>query len=726
MFERMRCAVVRHPVRVIMMWVGAAMVLVGLTFLVFGPDGPVPEASAAQAGLLPDRYESARAAKVAERAFPDTADAVPGAILVVSREDGQALDAADVDRATAAVNALNAADIAGVREVVLNPAPSPNGRVLLAEVMFTRSAMAPGTLTAVDDLRERTGSLVRGTGLRAGYTGEAAVAKDTEFLSVLVGGGMLGMVFVLVLVVFRSPWVAILNVLMISVVGQIVSSAFALGTRAFDVSLDSSVTGLLPIVLFGVGTDYVVFLLFRYRERLRLGEDRRTAMIAALGRVGGVIVVSALAVAVSFLALLLSGLGSFRVLGVALALAVLVMVFAGLTLVPAVFSLLGHRAFWPSTRWRAEPRVGLAARTGSLVARRPTAVALAAMAMLAVCAAGVAGYQASYDIAPTPSGTESATALAALESGFPAGTLSPTSVYLTGPGVTEAVAVAYAEKLASVPVVGGIGGVRVAGDVAQVDLLLSVDPLGEKALDAMARVVRPAAAAAAPPGTRAYVGGATSTFTDVRDVVEADMRLILPVAGALIGLVLLGMIRGLLAPVYLLTAVIGGFGATLGASVVVFRTIAGGPGLNFTLPLIVYMFVASIGTDYNIFMIARIREELRSGHGARTAVANALRHAGPPVAAAGVVLAASFAALIVSPSLAQIGFAVTIGILISTFVLAWLLVPALTALAGRAAFWPGRVAPTVYPDGRGRGPAAGRNLPRERITLVRGYETAGK
>jgi putative drug exporter of the RND superfamily len=495
-------------------------------------------------------------------------------------------------------------------------------------------------------------------------------------------------------VVFRSPWIPLLTVLVIVMVGQGVVALLALGAKVMGVQLDASVTGLLPVVLFGVGTDYVVFLLFRYRERLRLGEDRKAAMVSALGRVGEAIAVSALAVAVSFGALLLSGFGSFRVLGPALAIAVLVMVFAGLTLVPAVFSLLGQRAFWPSKAWRArQPKGGMAARTGRLVARRPALTALAAIGVLAALSVGVLGYRANFDIGSMPDGTESARALTQLESGFPAGTLSPTSIYLTGPGLDQKTVTAYAQRLAEVPIVGGVGGVEIRGDVARVDLLLSADPLSARALDEVTRDLRPAARAAAPPGVTALVGGETSTFADVRDVVGADLTVIFPAAGALIVLVLLLMLRGLLAPIYLLGAVVGGFFATLGAAVLFFQGGAGRPGLDFTLPLIVYMFVASIGTDYNILMIARIREELRAGHAAREAVALALRHAGPPVAAAGVILAASFGALVVSPSLAQVGFAVAVGILVSTFVLSWLLVPALTALLGRAAFWPARVRP---------------------------------
>ncbi|WP_345541995.1 MMPL family transporter [Phytohabitans rumicis] len=690
-------AVVRHPVRVILAWVVAVVALGGLSFAVLGEEGPAAVSGSNEADFLPDHYESAQAMKLAEKAFPTGDDGGGSAVLVLSRADGAVLDGRDRAKAAEVVQALSDARVAGVREVATSDAArSPNGKVQLAQVAFTKGAYHEQTLAAVGDLRAKTQDLVRGTGLRAGYTGEAAVAKDTEILDILVSAGMLVMIIVLLVVIFRSPWVALLNILIIALVGQGVVALLALAAKASGVLLDESVSGLLPVVLFGVGTDYVVFLLFRYRERLRLGEDRRTAMVSALGRVGEAIAVSAVAVAVSFGALLLSGFGSFQILGPALAIAVLVMVFAGLTLIPAVFALLGHRAFWPSKAWRREPKEGLAARTGALVARRPVRVAFAAVAILAALGAGALGYQASYDIGSIPGGTESARAMTQLEAGFPAGTLSPTSVYLTGPGITEDAAVAYARKLTEVSIVGEVGGVRVNGDVAQVDLLLAADPLSEEALDGVVDQLRPAAHAAAPPGTTAYVGGETSTFADVRDVVSADMTVILPAAGVLIGLVLLVMLRGLFAPLYLLGAVVGGFLATLGACVLVFQGAAGRPGLDFTMPLIVYMFVASIGTDYNILMIARIREEMREGRTAREAAAVALRRAGPPVAAAGVILAASFGALTVSATLAQVGFAVAVGILLSTFVLSWLLVPALTALLGRAAFWPAKVQAPEY------------------------------
>ncbi|MFC6016731.1 MMPL family transporter [Plantactinospora solaniradicis] len=691
MFERWGSAVVRHPVRVIVTWLVVVMGLGGLGYLVLGPEGPAAVSGQNETDFLPESYESVRAARFAEQAFPSDAEDGATAVLVLSRVDGAALGPADQAEGREAVAGLGGAGVRGVGA----PSLSPNGKVMLAQVTFTAKLGHPEVSSAVSRLRDDTAERLSGTPLRSGYTGAAAVAKDTERLDLLVSVGMIVMILILLVVIFRSPWVALLNLLIIALVGQGAVAVIAIAAKLAGTTLDGSVTGLLPVVLFGVGTDYVVFLLYRYRERLRLGEDRRTAMVAALGRVGSAIGVSALAVAVSFGALLLSGFGSFQILGPALAFAVLVMVLAGLTLIPAVFSLLGHRAFWPSKAWRNAPRAGLAARTGLLVARRPAAVALAAVAILAALGSAALAHRPSYDIETMPAGTESARVMRWLESGFPAGTLSPTSVYLSGPGLTEQTVAAYAERLSALPIVGEVGAVRATGQTAQVELLLAADPFSARALDAMEQELRPAAHAAAPPGSIVYVGGETSIFADIRAVVEVDLRVILPAAGLLIGLVLLLMLRGVLAPAYLLGAVVGGFVATLGAAVLVFQGAVGRPGLTFTLPLIVYMFVASIGTDYNILIIARIREELRGGASRREAVRVALREAGPPVAAAGVILAASFGALTISATLAEVGFAVAVGVLLSTFVLSWLLVPALTALLGRAAFWPARVGRTL-------------------------------
>lgn len=206
--------------------------------------------------------------------------------------------------------------------------------------------------------------------------------------------------------------------------------------------------------------------------------------------------------------------------------------------------------------------------------------------------------------------------------------------------------------------------------------------------------MRPAAHQLAPKSTHVLVGGDTAGFADVRHALGHDQKLIFPLAGLLIGIVLLLMLRAVVAPLYLMASVVLGFGATLGTAVLAYQHLGQQPGIDCQLPLIVYLFVLSIGTDY-ILMISRLREEMRHGKSAREAASTAIRHTGPTAAAAAVILAASFGVLAISPSLGQIEFSVAAGVFMSTFVMAWLLVPALTAVLGRGVFWPTRTGRTV-------------------------------
>ena len=243
----------------------------------------------------------------------------------------------------------------------------------------------------------------------------------------------------------------------------------------------------------------------------------------------------------------------------------------------------------------------------------------------------------------------------------------------------------------------GVGAVQPAvvsrdGRIAQIDALLVPQPFTAAALDIIDRRVRPAVARAAVPGTTAEVGGNTSAYADFRDAIKHDQKIIFPVAALLVAAILRVLLRSVPVPLFVMGGVVLGFAATLGASVVAFQGVGGEPGLVFNLPVIVYLFVASMTSDYAILVLSRVREELAAGRTARAAVDIALRTAGPSVVAAGFVLAASFAVLVISPSLAQVGFAVAAGILLSSMVTARVLVPALAVIGGRRAWWPARLA----------------------------------
>jgi RND superfamily putative drug exporter len=660
-----------------------------------------PSPSSAVAAQLPVGYESVRAQAAADRAF-----GAPGsnatAMLVISRADGRPLTSgnlAAVSRAVWALARLEARERAAA--LVQSPEPpaavrvtpvvrSPNHLIAVAQFSFSAQSGTPATSQAVVNIRAGIGRALAGTGLRAELTGEAAAEQDSIPGRQLAMYGMVAAIVVLLLVLFRSPGLPFLVIGAVFGVGEGVGSLLNIAGHVFGFQLDQTTTNLLPVVLFGVGTDYAVFLLCRYRDRLRAGEDHRTAMAAAVAKVGRAMVASALAVAVSFAAMLASGLATFRILGPSLAVAVLAMLATSVTLLPAVLAI-GSKRRARSRRWTRPRRGRATGRAAGLVARRPVPVALAAAAVLAALAVCAVGYHASYDQQPFPAGSQSAVGYQQLQRGFPAGALEPTQVIVTAHGAapTTAQLASFAAALAKVPGVGRVTPGRSAehGRVAELDLELSVNPFGGAAFRTV-HAVEAVAATRAPAGTTALVGGDTAAWRDVGTVFGHDMKIILPLAGVGILLILLLTLQALLAPLYLMASVLAGFAASVGATVLVFQGILGHPGVNFQLPIIVYLFVASIGTDYNILIISRLREEMQQGAPPRDAACTAVRRAGPAVAAAGLVLAASFGLLMISPLLADIGFAVAVGVLICAFINAFLLVPALTAIAGKAAWWP--------------------------------------
>jgi putative drug exporter of the RND superfamily len=505
------------------------------------------------------------------------------------------------------------------------------------------------------------------------------------------------LIVVLMLIIFRSPIAALLPIVVISVVLQVSSHLIATAGKLFGFNVDQSLQTILLIVLYGIGTDYMLFLLFRYRERLRTGADKKAAMAYAVARVGEVITSAAAAVIVAFLVLLLASFGGFGSLGPALAIAVFVMLVTGLTLIPALVSLIGPATFWPSKAWRREPKGTVFVRLGAALGRRPAVAAVASGLVLVALASGTLLFKADYDFAAGfPSTTESAKAAADLQRGFPQGALDPTEAYLTTTDAGQLTPAQLDQFAAAAAKVPGIGGVQppvkaANGTVARFGLLLNVNPASNDAISLVHDHLRGDLHAVAPPGTKVLVGGTTAIYADINSANNRDLSVILPVAALLIAIILALLLRSVVAPVYLVLAVLLNFAATLGAAVYLFQGAASKPGVTFQLPIVLYLFVLAIGTDYNILMIARLREEARAGNEPREAAALAVRHAGPSVAAAGLILAGTFAVLALAPVsfLQQIGFSVAAGILLSAFVMSMFLVPSLTALLGHAAWWPG-------------------------------------
>jgi RND superfamily putative drug exporter len=492
--------------------------------------------------------------------------------------------------------------------------------------------------------------------------------------------------------VFRSPIIAILPIIVIGVVFTAVRGVTAMAAGLFDFEVSTTLDAILVVVLFGVGTDYIVFLLFRYREELRQGDSHKPAIILSTRVIGRVVASSALTVIGAFSALFLAKLGSLSSLAPGLIIAVAVMLLTALTLIPAIFAVLDKHLFWPLGPGHHPKRSPYAA-IGRFVGHRPFIVAVTIVAGLVVLAIFSSGYKATYDtLAEMPSDTPSQEAFDTLADSLPPGALSPTQVYVKTPGPVPQDQLATLEtNLSKVPGVASVQPPKISqdGTAALINVILTQSPYTTSALDTVEGPVRDTAHSSMTDA-EVYVGGQTSTLVDVRQQLGDDTRLVFPVAVVIVGVILGLLLLSVPAPITLLICVGLTFVATLGALVIVFLHAAGLTGIDFSTPIVLYLFVVAIGTDYNILLAERLREEFRDGHPPPDAAQISIANDGPTVAASGTILALTFASLTLTglDNLKELGAGVAIGVLLASLVMAPMLVPALSVLQRKAFWWP--------------------------------------
>ncbi|MFF6870294.1 MMPL family transporter [Streptomyces sp. NPDC007910] len=653
-----------------------------------------------QAAFLPRSAESTKVIE-AQKAFR-TSESVP-AIVVWTAKDGGALSpgaAADATRALASLSGRPG--IAGTPSPAL---ASEDGEALRAVVPLRPDLgdALPDTLASV----RKAAAPVPGT--TVWLAGPAATQADLSGAFSGIDGLLLGVALIAVLLILLVVYRSVLLPLMI-----IVGAVFALGLAcavvyvladADLVRVDGQVQGILSILVIGAATDYALLLAARYREELTApGADRFAAMRKALRRSFEPIVASAATVALALIALLASDLSNNRALGPVGAIGIVCAVFSALTFLPAALVLAGRAAYWPARpKTLPEGADGTAAKGGQavwhriadVVDRAPRKVWAITLAGLLACAAfapalnsrGVPFDEIFVNDAPSVAAQET------LGRHFPGGAGNP-AVIITDAGAATRVAAAAGEVEgvdSAFPV--DATGRPAPGKPLVVDGRVRIDATLADAADSDAAretLARLRTAVHAVPGADALVGGSTAQQYDTQRTAARDRALIVPVVLAIILVILVALLRSLVLPLLLVATVALNFAATLGVSALVFEHVFGFTGTDSSVPLYGFVFLVALGVDYNIFLMSRVREEsLR--HGVREGVRIGLTATGGVITSAGVVLAATFAALGVIPLafLVQIAFIVAFGVLLDTLVVRSLLVPALVRDLGPKAWWPG-------------------------------------
>lgn len=722
--------------------------------------------------FLPTNAESTRAAEIARERF-----AVNGTPAIIVFRNPAGLSDADLAAAKHVYDRLSAmqqeagSTIAAI--VSIFNVPQARGDLISADnttmtmvITITGSPAEPPYADRIAAIRE-VAQAARSSALQVYVSGPGglltdlvSVFRNIDVFLLLVTAGL---VLVLLIVIYRSPVIATVPLLIIGLVFQVSSGVAAAILKALDFPVNGQATGIMTVILFGAGTDYYLFIASRYREELTKRADKHEAMAAAMRAVSGAILSAGGTLMAASLLLLLARLGSYRSLGPVVALAIAIMLLAALTLVPAVLAILGRGGFWPF-RPHFDPQVTEAApsriwtRIARFVVARPVPVLLTTLAVLLLMISGMTLFRPSYDpLESLPSDVESVEGFQALRAAFPAGELAPASLYVVFPDGTDASAApalktigTMSEAIAALPDVASVtspaypfgvnrgpgpdqveaalaassGGAastpapdaqalaRAATQllstdrtIARIEIVLQENPYGERAMDAVStirRVAREAAARARVQPAAVLVGGDTAENADTRDANNRDTVVVLPAILIAIMVILGLLLRSLVAPLYLGLTIVLTYFATLGLSIVVFRLLFGHESIGSGIPFLLFVFLNALGVDYSIYLMTRLKEEA-ARFSLRQATEYALERTGGVITSAGIILAGTFAALMTLPlrDLLQLGFAVSVGVLIDTFVTRTILVPAIVDLLGRWNWWPSRgPAPERHPASR--------------------------
>lgn len=719
-------------------WVVLALwvVVVGATAPLGGRLESVQEND--QSSFLPAKAESTRVLDLRER-FSSRAETP--AVVVYRRKGGLAPE--DRARVAADLEAIKKAGIEGVR-TPSPPIPSGDGKALLFAVPIATDGDNGTLVDAIGRVRDRVEG--NGGGLEVGVTGPAAFSADLVEVFGSADTKLLlataAIVAVLLLLTYRSPFLWLVPLIAVGL-AEAVSRAAYYGLGEAGLTISGQTSGLATVLLFGAGTDYALLLVARYREELRRHEDRHEAMARALEGAGPAILASAGTVALGLLCLLVADLNNNRGLGPVGAAAVALALAAMLTALPALLAVLGRGVFWPyvpryGSASGEEPR--LFSGLGRLISPRPRKVWVFTALVLIVMAAGLFKLDTgltSLDAFRASVGSVKGQKI--LSESYPSGSGAPTTVVVRPAREAEKVRDAAANS----PDVARVGAIERSGDLARFDVTLSPEPYGQKAFAAV-KTLRERVRNAA--GNGALVGGPTAQELDVRRAVVRDTAVIVPLVLSVVLAILALLLRAVVAPLVLIATVVLSFAASLGASVLVFDRVFGFPGIDPSLPLLAFVFLVALGVDYNIFLVARAREE--AGRiGTRAGMLKALALTGGVITSAGLVLAGTFSVLGVLPLvvLTEIGFIVAFGVLIDTAVVRSVLVPALILDAGPKIWWPGSASVDGLREGTeakpeadglvtGRRPSGNRGeesrplLPRSRSNLeesARGWEHQG-
>ncbi|RJE86884.1 MMPL family transporter [Paenibacillus sp. 1011MAR3C5] len=557
------------------------------------------------------------------------------------------------------------------------------------------------------------------TELSARISGPVGISIDaTELFQnadfVLMAATVL-LVLVLLLLIYRSPILAIIPLVGVGFAYAVTSPLLGWMAGEGWITVDSQAIAIMTVLLFGAGTDYCLFFITRFRQELTKESSRSAALVRAFKGASGAIAMSGFTVVLSLLALLIAKYGAYDRFAVPFSLAILIMMIASLTLIPALMSVIGRKSFYPFIPRTEEmekeraakkgqahevkaKRKTISDRVGKVVVSKPWTVTIACIAVLGVLAASSTGIKYTYDLLSSfPEDMPSREGFTVIQNNYAPGELAPVTVVVRDGETAD-----LAGKLTALNEVDHVADPTVSeidAAYSSFSVVLNINPYSQAAMDAIPHIRAAAEQALSDAGVAAaqeqvWIGGQTAEQYDTKVLTDRDNRVIMPVVIGLIAVLLLLYLRSVTATVYLIGTVLLSYVAALGLGWLILHHVMGFDAIQGAIPLYAFVFLIALGEDYNIFMISSIWQK-RKTMPLLQAIREGVSETGSVITSAGLILAATFAVLATLPIqvLVQFGLITAIGVLMDTFIVRPFLVPAITAILGKHAFWPSKAIP---------------------------------
>ncbi|CAM3190457.1 hypothetical protein BST27_15560 [Mycobacterium intermedium] len=609
-------------------------------------------------------------------------------ILVVSRADGAPLSPADVNAATDACARMQTRAQPGAPAPQPPPMVSADGKAAIGIVPISSDVSGLDLSDLVKELRSAAATGLP-AGLQAHVTGGPAFGADIanafSNANITLLAVTASVVALLLIATYRSPVLWLVPLFVIGFADQVATSVGTVVASLTGLNFDGSTAGITSVLVFGAGTNYALLLISRYRQELGGQAEHREALRRAVRRAAPAIVASNATVVLALLTLVFASTPSTRSLGALAACGLVVAAASVLLVLPPLLAVCGRRLFWPFIPRQLDGDTlesGFWHGVAQRVARRPALIGGIAIAVLATLATGLVGTRIG--LSQTEQfrvQADSVTGFDVAAAHFPAGLTNPTVVL-----APTAQADRVRQAIDATPgVVSATEAGRSAAGLTKWSVVTDAAPASEQAFTTIA-ALRNSIKAVTPD---ALVGGPDAQALDVRDAAAHDRALLIPTILAVILVVLYVLLRSALAPPTLLAATILGALAALGMGAWASTHLFGFPALDNSTPLFAFLFLAALGVDYTIFLVVRAREEAALV-GSRAGMIRAVSATGGVITSAGIVLAAVFWVLGVLPLIVmtQLGVIVGLGVLLDTFVVRTLVIPALFALIGDRIWWP--------------------------------------